>query len=180
MLVMSQQRTMRRMKASLIGVGIALFVAGGCGSDDAKTTAGEPDAGTTTRTPDAYNSDCSTANWGKDAASDACWACMCGACAETLNKCDRDCLGLVQCALDEHVLVGDVSQLQCEVRGFGETCVTADSPQASVTAVTSFDTCLITSHKAPEQLRACEAECGITYTGDVCERFPEGDAGTGG
>jgi hypothetical protein len=152
-----------------------------CGSDtpspgkDVDGGAPAPDAGPT-RTRDAFNGDCTTANW-SSTSSDACWACMCDACATTLNKCNDDCVDLMQCALDEHVLVGKTTEVTCEVRGFQATCLNDPATKSQADATTAFDVCLIASRTPESMLRICEPECGLSYTGDVCQRFPSPDAG---
>jgi hypothetical protein len=152
-----------------------------CGSDtpaqkaDVDAGAPQPEAGPT-RTRDAFNGDCTTANW-SSTSSDACWACMCGACAKTLNVCDDGCADLMQCALDKHVLVGKTTEVTCEVRGFQAECLTDPAKQSHADAATAFDVCLIGARTPQSMLRICESECGMNYTGDVCQRYPSPDAG---
>lgn len=122
-----------------------------------------------------YTGDCTTARW--MAVSDACWSCFCNRCRTETNNCNGDCANGVYCAAGKHVLVGEASQLSCELRGFAQVCLTDPTFQAGVGPLLQFDTCLIAQHQPPEQLRACEQECGMTYTGDVCERFPAPDGG---
>lgn len=151
-----------------------------CGSDkalhrpDVDAGAPLPESGPNP-TRNAYNADCTTANW--STSSDACWACMCGACAKTLNECDEGCVDLMQCALDKHVLVGKTTEVTCEVRGFAAACLTDPEKQSHDDAATAFDVCLIGARTPQSMLRICESECGITYTGDVCQRYPSLDAG---
>lgn len=155
-------------------------------STDSKPSNGGPDAvdaaapspeAARPRTPDAFNGDCSSANWSPES-NDACWACMCNTCATTLNQCNDACISLLDCGLTKHVIVGNAADLSCEIRAFTASCLDDPSTSSQSNAVTALDTCLIGAHKAPEMLRACEAECGITYTGDVCQRFPAPEAGS--
>jgi hypothetical protein len=74
--------------------------------------------------------------------------------------------------------VGNLSEIQCEIRATLATCSPGGEDENWTQAAT-FDTCLITTPKPTMgPLRICEEECGIKYTGDVCERFPEPDAGS--
>jgi hypothetical protein len=84
----------------------------------------------------------------------------------------------MECGIEKHVLVGKVEEVACEVRAFSATCLNdpATSPQSDAT--TAFDVCLIGARLPSSMLRICEPECGLTYTGDVCERFPAPEAGT--
>ena len=78
-----------------------------------------------------------------------------------------------ECALEKDTLVGVADEIPCEIRATGVLCLTDAETQAGAAALISFDTCLIARHQAPaQQLRACEQECGISYSGDVCQRFP--------
>lgn len=161
---------------------VALVLVAACSSDDDGEDgedgagAGGRDAGSDsgsggTSAADAmqpvqpFNGDCSTAKWGN--VSDACWACACEICEAQLNECDETCVGVMECALDEHCLVGSLSEISCEVTCAQTICSSGDAFGAAAT----FDTCLIGAATAPA-FRACEQECGIAYTGDVCERFP--------
>ena len=144
-------------------------------ADQKEAAAPKPDAGPT-RKRDPFNGDCTTANW-SPGSSDACWACMCNSCADTLNKCDDDCVDLMQCALDKHALVGKTTEVTCEVRAFTALCATDPAKKAADDAATAFDICLIGKRTSDSKLRVCEQECGITYTDDVCQRFPSPDAG---
>src|SRR3954470_2456845 len=122
-----------------------------CGSDTASSNnvdGGAPAADASpTRTPDPFNGDCTTANW-SSTSSDACWACMCNACAPTLNKCNDGCVGLMQCAVEEHVRVGKPMELSCEVRAFQATCLNDPATASEAEAATAFDVCLIGSRTA--------------------------------
>jgi hypothetical protein len=98
---------------------------------------------------------------------------MCGACKEQLNPCTEGCMKGFECALAKNTLVGVSSEISCEIRATGNLCLTDPETQAGAQQLIQFDTCLIARHQEPGQkLRACEAECGINYTGDVCQRFP--------
>jgi len=98
---------------------------------------------------------------------------MCGACKEQLNACTQGCMTAFECALEKDVLVGEGDQILCEIRGTGALCLQDPVSQAAAPELVTFDTCLIARHSEPaERLRVCEAECGISYTDDVCERYP--------
>jgi len=164
----------------------ALLLLAACSSDSkapAKETPGKevgdaatPSDAATPRKPDAFNGDCTTANWSTQ--SSACWACMCDTCATTLNACNEDCTSLFSCGLQKHAFVGVAAELACEARAFEGECLQDPATSSQDPVLTQFDICLLTSHKAPELLRACEAECDITYTDDVCQRYPATDGGT--
>jgi hypothetical protein len=171
---------MKYMAARAILISSIYLVA--CSSDGAPPPRDEPDAAAPapdaapTRKRDPFNGDCTTANW-SSGSNDECWACMCNTCAATLNKCNDDCVDFMQCALDEHVLVGKATELACEVRGVAATCATDPAKKAADDAATAFDICLIGARTSDVKLRICEKECGIDYTDDVCQRFPSPDAG---
>ncbi len=124
-----------------------------------------------------FKGDCKSKRWAN--VSDACWSCFCDKCETQTNTCGEDCFKVMQCANDKHALVGVGTELPCELRAFPALCLTDPASTAAAGPLLGFDTCLITKHDpAKEHLRACEAECGITYTGDVCKRFPAPEAGT--
>jgi hypothetical protein len=77
-----------------------------------------------------------------------------------------------------HVFVGNAADLVCEARAFEAACLQDPATSSQDPALTAFDICLLNMHKPPERLRACEAECDITYTDDVCQRYPATDGGT--
>lgn len=166
--------TCARAVATLALLGVWTLAA--CSSDNAASAANTGD-GSTPSTAQAFNGDCTTANW--TGVSAECWSCMCGKCQSQLSACNEDCMAAMQCGLDNHVLVGSAAEISCEIRAFTATCEQDPASQAQASAILAFDGCLINSHKAPEHLRGCESECGTTYTGDVCTRFPA-DAGTSG
>jgi hypothetical protein len=141
-------------------------------STDASGTGGA--AGDARPSVDPFTGDCSAARWAD--VSGACWSCLCDACADTLNTCEEGCIDLMQCALDEFTLVGDGAEIACEVRATRATCL-LDGNETTWQQAADFDVCLISSPKPDGQFRICETECGINYSGDVCERFPEPDAG---
>jgi hypothetical protein len=115
--------------------------------------------------------DCSSQRWGN--VNDTCWSCLCGKCADRLNLCDDGCLSILSCSVDNNLLVGVPADLTCEGRSVLSTCLKDTAAQNAVTPFILFDGCLINAHQEPqERLRACEAECGIHYTDDVCQRFP--------
>lgn len=119
---------------------------------------------------DAFNGDCSSAKWAD--VSDACWACLCGGCGAELNACDETCMELFVCTGAESCWVGSGDQILCEIRCLGNSCIT-DANRAGAGPLTAFDGCLLGSPDKGSDFRLCEAECGLTYPGDVCERFPE-------
>jgi hypothetical protein len=156
----------------------------GCGNDsvspsdmgqEASADASTVDAGSDApraRPTDPFNGDCSTARWAN--LSDECWSCFCNTCQDTLNQCNDDCVKGLACGTDNHVLAGVTTDLVCEGRAFGAVCESDPAIHAVADLITKFDICLIGSRDpVKNHLRACEAECSITYTGDVCERFPE-------
>jgi hypothetical protein len=128
--------------------------------------------------PGPFTGDCSSSRWAS--VSDACWSCFCNTCKDSLNACNLDCVNGIACASENHTQVGVAADVPCEERAFTAVCLTDPDAQAVVGQLVSFDECLITAHKPPEQLRACEKECGVIYTGDVCQRFPAPDAGPDG
>jgi hypothetical protein len=149
---------------------------------DAGTDAGVPvtdaagDVAEDSGPPGPFTGDCSSSRWAS--VSDTCWSCFCKTCKETLNACNLDCVAGIACASANHTQVGVAADVPCEERAFQATCRTTPDAQAVVGQLVGFDECLIAAHKPPEQLRACEAECGIVYTGDVCQRFPAPEAGS--
>ena len=173
----------------LLGVCAPLLIWSGCNSDDRSPNGASADSGTerdaaggtkrdgagTDGGPVPFG-DCTAKNWGNT--SDACWSCFCKKCATELDVCGPDCFKGVQCANDKHALVGVAGDLPCELRAFAALCLSDPVLQAASGPLLGFDTCLIASHDpATEHLRACEAECGVSYTGDVCARFPAPDGG---
>jgi hypothetical protein len=160
---------------SLIGLALASVVLLSCSDESDPKVQPVPDAAPPSTT-DPYSGDCTTARWAN--VSDACWSCLCGGCAETLNACGKGCIEIMECAMKESTLVGNLSEIQCEIRATLATCSPGGEDENWNQAAT-FDTCLIATPKPTMgPLRICEEECGIKYSGDVCERFPEPDAGT--
>ncbi|HEX4336994.1 MAG TPA: hypothetical protein VH062_13845 [Polyangiaceae bacterium] len=162
------------------------FASSGCSSDSspASTKNDSPDGGgaggststspeaSTPSTPDAFNGDCSTARWGHQ--TKECWDCLCGACPDSLNKCNGDCVGIIECAESNHVLADKTSDISCEVTGTTVTCLKDTAVQAQAQALITFDTCLLSTHpdKLPNDFRTCDTVCNVTYSGDVCTKFP--------
>jgi len=136
-------------------------------SDDSSSGDDGGAAGTGGSPVQAFNGDCTTAKWTD--VSDACWSCMCTACADTLNACDETCTGVVDCAFQTGCMVNQTSDINCEVRCVASECLV--DAGAAAQAVINFDTCLITATK-PSGFRVCEDVCAIPYTGDVCTRYP--------
>ena len=137
---------------------------GSCGDDS-------DEEGNSPAPPVAYSGDCDSARWSN--VSPRCWSCLCGACKQQLNACTQGCAQAFDCALEQDVLVGAAAQLVCEIRGTAALCMLDATTLAAAPELIAFDTCLIAEHTEPkEKMRACEEECGIRYTDDVCERFP--------
>jgi hypothetical protein len=143
---------------------LAVLVACGSCSDDDDAGGGKE------QPPDAFNGDCGSARWSN--LSPACWSCMCGACPEQLNACTEGCVSAFECALEQDVLVGVADELLCEIRGTAALCLREPATQGAARQLIDFDTCLIARREPSSHLRVCERECGIQYSGDVCERFP--------
>jgi hypothetical protein len=138
---------------------------GGTGGSGGSASGGGGSSGV-----DAFNGDCTTAKWGD--VSDACWSCMCQACANTLNTCDDACMGVMKCAFESECMVNQPSEVNCEISCVGNECLADPAAQAAAQSVVSFDACLIGAEK-PSGFRICEDVCSIPYTGDVCTRYPQ-------
>jgi hypothetical protein len=139
------------------------------GGSGTSGTGGSMDSGASSVDP--FNGDCTSAKWAN--VSDECWACACTACASALNACDETCIDVMWCSIEQDCLVGVGAEINCEIRCVGNQCLTDMAAQMAAGAVIGFDSCLIGSMDKPAgAFRACEAECGIAYTGTVCERFP--------
>ena len=136
-------------------------------SDDSSSGDDGGAAGTGGSPLQPFNGDCTTAKWA--GFSDACWSCMCTACANTLNACNEACTGVMGCAFQAGCLVNQTRDINCEVRCVASECLV--DAGAAAQAVINFDTCLITATK-PSGFRVCEDVCAIPYTGDVCTRYP--------
>jgi len=141
---------------------------------DAGNANGAADAGGTSKV-DPFTGDCSSARWAK--VSDACWSCLCGACAAKLDACDETCMAAFECAKDKQTLVNTGAEVMCEIRATTAACLSDPKLQAGAGALLNLDTCLIGAPKPAGNLRACASECGIVYPGDVCQRYPAGDGG---
>ena len=120
---------------------------------------------------DPFNGDCDSARWAP--VSDACWSCACSTCKEKLNACNNDCMDVLFCSFDRHTLVNDSKDIGCEIRATLTECLNNPTAQAVAQPLTQFDSCLIGAPKPSGGFRACEKECGIPYSGDVCTRYPE-------
>jgi len=134
------------------------------GTDAAAADAGPvlPDAGV-----DAFDGMCANSRW--STVSDACWSCWCTTCAATLNVATRRSMEIFECMFDKDLLVGNAFELVCEARAGQQECVGTSTDDWN--KLVSFDQCLMT---LPPLLkfRHCETECGVTYPGDVCTRYP--------
>lgn len=150
---------------NLIAILAAVLACGSCGDD------GEEGGGNSAPPPEPFNGDCDSARWSN--VSPRCWSCLCGACRQQLNTCTEGCTQAFECALERDVLVGVADELLCEIRGTAALCLQDPATQGAARQLIDFDTCLIARRTEPrEKLRACEEECDIRYTADVCERFP--------
>jgi len=119
--------------------------------------------------PDPFNGDCTTARWSN--VSDACWSCLCGACAATLNACNDGCMDALECSIEKKTLVNVGAEIACEIRATVAECLTG-APEGAAQGLIDFDTCLISAMK-PAGFRVCEDVCQIPYPGDVCARYPQ-------
>jgi len=167
------------MKRFVFVLGVGLSGAGSvgaCGSDAPVAPAPGPEGGS--HHVDPFNGDCGTARWADF--SDACWSCACQTCKTTLNACNDDCIGFMECAFQKHTLVNVLADIGCEIRATAGECLTSDSLKAGEGPATQFDTCLIGATKPAGHFRACEVECGVPYSGDVCQRYPPPPATHGG
>jgi hypothetical protein len=142
---------------------------GGASSGGATASGGATGAG---GAPAAFG-DCSKENWSGE--TDECWSCMCGACKDTLDVCNDDCITALKCAQTQHTLVNVTADIPCEIRATGNLCLQGAKAQAAAQAVLNFDTCLLKS--SPDKgtdFRFCDTVCKHQYSGDVCQRFPMG------
>ena len=163
----------RSSQLAVICLAMGLTWGTGCSTDNTPAApGGDRDSGAEPGPVDPFTGDCSTARWGN--VSPACWNCFCNRCKPQLDLCGEDCLGLLKCGSQEST--GKASELSCEARGFIHNCLTS-ATQSGLTEVLDFDLCLIAAHDSTEQLRSCEKECGMKYVDDICERYPEPDAG---
>lgn len=120
---------------------------------------------------DPFNGDCESARWAD--VSEECWNCGCSLCKDTLNACDETCMEALSCSLEKHTLVDNAPDLGCELRATLTECLNTPERIAIAQPLTQFDGCLMTSPSKPAgQFRACEKECAIPYSGDVCQRYP--------
>src|SRR5262245_45460208 len=51
--------------------------------------------------------DCTSDNWSN--LSEACWKCMCDACADALGACNETCTDVMECSFEKHTLVDNVA-----------------------------------------------------------------------
>jgi hypothetical protein len=168
------------VEVRILGVFLVTMVAFvGCGSDSKPETLGTggapgnaPEAGSGSHDPVPFNGDCSAAKWAN--VTDECWACLCGACKETLDSCNEDCTDIFACAKEKRTLVDVASDINCELRATGNLCLQTPAAQAATMALVTFDSCLIGAATKPVagEFRACDTVCKTPYSGDVCQRFP--------
>lgn len=169
-------RPMQRFSAILCLALTALGTAPACSSDSSGSTQNSQtvvDAGHDgKRAPvDPYNGDCESARWAD--VSEECWNCGCSLCKATLDACDETCMEALSCSLEKHTLVDNAPDLGCELRATLTECLNTPERIAIAQPLTQFDGCLMTAPSKPAgQFRACEKECGIPYSGDVCTRYP--------
>ena len=137
-------------------------------TDAGKKTPPPPAVEAGPRPVDPFSGSCTTARWAS--VTDACWSCMCGICAPTLNACNDNCIKILACALEKKTLVNGSEAITCEISMTGKLCLQDPALQAEAKPLVAFDGCLIGATKPAGQFRACEEECGIKYSGDVCAR----------
>jgi hypothetical protein len=161
---------MHRFLAILSFALAAFGIAPGCSSDSTNT--GQQAVADAGRGPvDPFNGDCESARWAD--VSEECWRCGCSLCKDTLNACDETCMEALNCSLEKHTLVNNAPDLGCEVRATLTECLNTPEKIAIAPPLTQFDGCLMTAPSKPAgQFRACEVECKIPYSGDVCQRYP--------
>jgi len=188
-----------KIVASISVVLSSLVVAVGC-SDEDTSGGGTPDSGTPAATGGASGSggaqgtggapasggaapasggadagpplDCTADNW-SSGLSEACWSCLCGACAEKLNLCNSDCTDILECAFEKNTFVNQLAEINCEIQATAVECLTTPATQDQAGALIQFDTCLISGGAAAGSFRVCDTECQIPYSGDVCTRYPQ-------
>jgi hypothetical protein len=167
---------MQRLLAMLAFTFAALGTAPACTSDSSGPTESQQpvaDAGRDGKggSVDPYNADCESARWTD--VSEECWNCGCSLCKDTLNACDETCMEALNCSLERHTLVNVAADLGCEIRATLTECLNTPERIAIAQPLTQFDGCLMAAPSKPAgQFRACEKECGIPYSGDVCQRYP--------
>jgi hypothetical protein len=166
---------MHRLVA-ILGCALAAFGTAPACSSDSNSAARQPasDGGSDAkgRAVDPFNGDCESARWAD--VSDECWNCGCSLCKATLDACDETCMEALKCSLDKHTLVNNAPDLGCELRATLTECLNTPERIAIAQPLTQFDGCLMTSPGKPAgQFRACEKECAIPYSGDVCQRYPQ-------
>jgi hypothetical protein len=124
---------------------------------------GLPDGGAL----DAFDGMCASSRWSH--VSEACWSCWCTTCAASLNLATRRSMEIFECMFEEELLVNNFFELACEVRAAQQVCV--DGSTADWDKLVTFDQCLM-GLPPLGAFRHCETECGVTYPGDVCVRYP--------
>lgn len=148
---------------------------GGATSGGAPGTGGAAASGGAPAADAGPTLDCTADNW--SGMSDACWSCICGACAEKLNVCNSDCTAILECSGEKGALVNVAEELPCEVSAVLAECVTTPAAQAQAGAILALDVCLIGGGPGAGSFRVCDTECAFPYPGDVCARYPQPDAG---
>lgn len=145
--------------------GADVDAAAGPGTDAAVGDAGPvlPDAGGL----DAFDGMCASSRW--STVSDACWGCWCTQCAASLNAATRRSMEIFECMFEKELLVNNAFELACEVRAGQQECVGTSTDDWN--KLVTFDQCLMTLPPL-FTFRHCETECGVTYPGDVCTRYP--------
>jgi hypothetical protein len=137
-------------------------------SEASVDAAGPADAAGGAAPGDAGPLRCASARWSN--VSPACWSCWCAACGDTLNETTPRSQEIFACMFEKDLLVNSLFELSCEVRAGQAEC--APDGGSDWDKLVSFDTCLIFSLGAANDFRVCDTECGVSYTGDVCTRYP--------
>lgn len=78
----------------------------------------------------------------------------------------------LNCSLEKHTLVDNLPDIGCEIQATVTECLNTPERLAVAQPLTQFDGCLMRATKPAGQFRACEVECAIPYSGDVCQRYP--------
>ena len=167
---MPNPRLLRLAVLSLVVVFAGSLFLAGCSDDESSQPNPQTSGDGGNKAPDPFNGDCTTARWSN--VSDACWSCLCGACAATLNACDGACTTVFECTMQKKTLVNVGSDIACEIRATVAECLTDPASQGAATPLINFDTCLIGAPKE-SGFRVCEDVCQIPYPGDVCARYPQ-------
>ena len=159
----------RRLLPALLVTLTSVALATAC-AEDTSGSGSSADAGVDSAPPSLpreNTGDCTTGKWAD--VSDACWACMCETCAETMNACDDGCQTFMACQSSQ-CFVGSQDEMQCEINCAMSSCLAGNL--AAGLAAGDLDSCLIAAG-SPDAgaFRRCEAECGFEYSGTVCDNY---------